>query len=119
MKWYNRIFRRLGQRRLFTREEFIIQVAYELANRDKGFMIMPRAKYRMLLEIAACADLSIRYPGLPIQQRLQQALIDYKLSNEAPPSTNAHEEQHLMSMGGFPASDHSATISSSGGQSGR
>ena len=114
MRWYNRIFRRLGDRRLMTREEFILQVAYELASRDRGFMVMPRVKYRMLLEIAATASLLNRelddHPlfleklgwCLPIQQRLQEQLMTFKEAENTPHSTNAYGEEVLMNIPGDP-----------------
>lgn len=112
MKWYNKILRRLGDRRLLTHDEFEKLMLEQFRLTNPAFRIIPKRQHELLLDIAAISQLlnesvskkTPRHRLSLIQQRLQSALMTYKIVEDdanIPPSTNAHEELHLMDIPGM------------------
>ena len=112
MRWYNKILKLFGDRRILTHDEYWRQVRADLTARH--IIVVEARQYELLRDIAALADIATRHPdstglenGLEAAKRLRSAVLTYKIVEQdmidgkpIPPSANRTREVHLMDIPG-------------------
>lgn len=108
MKWYDRLFRLLGNRRLMTEEEFWARVRAE--SEAKNIRVVDRRQHELLVEVAALASLAVGVwqrqratIDADVMRRLQTAVMTYKIVEQdanTPHSTIKIGEVEMLEMPG-------------------
>lgn len=112
MKWYDRIFKLFGDRRLLTHAEYWAQVQRDM--RRRNIIVIEKREWELLRDIASMANIFCRrgrYHPLAdnaenreLLRRMELAVATYKivednLTQNTPHSTNVREELHLIEVG--------------------